>query len=210
MGPNDSSIKLNATNALPGREKPLTGISEVHAVNGNRIFPPFPEGTKSATFGMGCFWGVERSFWKIKGVYSTHAGYAGGYTKNPTYQETCTGATGHAEVVRVIFDPEQVKYSALLKNFWENHNPIAIGGEGRNRGPMYRSAIFCDNETQLELARKSAEKFQQNLDERGGEITTEIKLDNVFYYAEDYHQQYLHKNPGGYCSLRGTGVNCIL
>jgi len=210
MGGNFPSV--NASNALPGRAEPLKGISEVHAVNGNKMFPPFPEGTKSAVFGMGCFWGVERSFWKIKGVYSTHAGYAGGYTKNPTYQETCTGQTGHAEVVRVIYHPDQVEYSALLKSFWENHNPTTKDRQGNDSGPMYRSAIYCDDETQLELAKQSAQTYQKNLNDRGvsGEITTEIKIDKVFYYAEDYHQQYLHKNPGGYCSMRGTGVKCTL
>jgi len=210
MGQNYPTI--SQSNALPGRAEPLKGISAVHAVNGNKMFPPFPEGTKTAVFGMGCFWGVERSFWKMKGVYSTHAGYAGGYTENPTYEETCTQSTGHAEVVRVIFDPEQVDYNALLKSFWENHNPTTKDRQGNDAGPVYRSAIFCDDETQLEQAKKSAEKYQQNLIDRGvtGEITTEIKVEKVFYYAEDYHQQYLHKHPGGYCSMRGTGVKCTL
>ena len=186
--------------ALPGRRDPIP-TSDVHFVNGTSIQPPFPEGLEIAYFGMGCFWGAERIFWKIPGVYTTAAGYAGGYTPNPTYEETCTGRTGHTEAVLVAYDPEQVSYERLLKDFWEQHDPTQYMGQGNDRGTQYRSAIYTTTDEQLDVAKRSRDRYQASLSERGfGSITTEIEPAGTFYYAEHYHQQYLAKNPGGYCN----------
>ena len=194
--------------ALPGRAEAMP-VPERHFFNGNRIVPPFPAGLELATFGMGCFWGAERCFWQQRGVYATAVGYAGGLTPNPTYREVCTGRTGHTEVVRVIFDPKTVSYEALLKLFWESHDPTQGMRQGNDVGTQYRSAIYADSEAQQRLAEASREAYQGVLAREGhGRITTEIRDAPPFYYAEDYHQQYLAKNPGGYCGLGGTGVSC--
>jgi peptide-methionine (S)-S-oxide reductase len=180
-----------------------------HAVSGARLEPPFPAGTELALFGMGCFWGAERCFWQHQGVYSTSVGYAGGFTPNPTYQEVCSGLTGHAEVVRVVFEPAVVSYDALLRVFWESHNPTQGMRQGNDLGTQYRSAIYCHGAAQRAAAEASCRAYQQALGSAGlDEITTEIADAPEFYYAEDYHQQYLAKNPGGYCGLGGTGVRC--
>lgn len=180
-----------------------------HHVNGNPLSGPFPAGLEMAMFGMGCFWGVERKFWQIQGVFTTAVGYAAGATPNPTYQEVCSGATGHNEVVLVVYDPKLVSYEALLQLFWEGHNPTQGMAQGNDRGTQYRSGIYCYNEEQLRLAQASQQAYQQALGSGGfGDITTEILTAPEFYYAEDYHQQYLAKNPGGYCGLGGTGVSC--
>ncbi|MCS2610614.1 peptide-methionine (S)-S-oxide reductase MsrA [Halomonas dongshanensis] len=195
-------------NALPGRETPIA-TSEVHAVNGHPLKPPYPDGMEEIVLGMGCFWGVERLLWQLPGVYVTAAGYAGGVTPNPTYEETCTGRTGHTEVVRVIFDPKAISVDTLLKTFWEEHDPTQGDRQGNDIGTQYRSAIYTTTPEQLEAAKQSAERFQKELSEAGkGSITTEIIPLERFYYAEDYHQQYLDKNPNGYCGLKGTGVSC--
>ncbi|KAK6295261.1 mitochondrial peptide methionine sulfoxide reductase [Coregonus clupeaformis] len=194
--------------ALPGRSESLK-VSAKHDVNGNRTVPPFPEGLQMVMFGMGCFWGAERKFWKQKGVYSTQVGYAGGLTPNPTYEETCTGRTGHTEVVRVVWEPEKTSFSKLLKVFWESHNPTQGMRQGNDVGTTYRSAIYTNTQEQLEQALASKDDYQKVLMEGGfGEITTEIAKGQEFYYAEDHHQQYLSKNPHGYCGLSGTGVSC--
>ncbi len=192
--------------ALPGRAEPLR-VPETHQVNGHRIAPPFPEGMELAVFGMGCFWGAERLFWQIPGVYSTMVGYAGGYTPNPTYEEVCSGKTGHAEVVRMVFDPTQVSYETLLQRFWEGHDPTQGMRQGNDVGTQYRSTIYTCSATQQEAAAQSLDRYQKALQTAGrGPITTEIRAAPQFYYAEGYHQQYLAKNPGGYCGLGGTGV----
>lgn len=194
--------------ALPGRAEPLP-VSEHHYVNGNRLTPPFPEGMEMVMFGMGCFWGAERKFWQIEGVYSTAVGYAGGYTPNPTYEEVCSGQTGHAEVVRVIFDPQVVGYEQLLKVFWESHDPTQGMRQGNDVGTQYRSTIYTYNEAQKSAAQASREAYQQALSDAGYDpITTEIREAPAFYYAEEYHQQYLARNPAGYCGIGGTGVAC--
>ncbi|MGI4836224.1 MAG: peptide-methionine (S)-S-oxide reductase MsrA [Janthinobacterium lividum] len=191
--------------ALPGRESPMTVPAE-HFVNGHSL-TDFPAGLETAIFGLGCFWGAERRLWNEPGVWTTAAGYAGGYTPNPTYEETCSGLTGHSEVVLVVFDPAKVSYETLLKVFWEAHNPTQGMRQGNDLGTQYRSAIYCTSEVQLQAARASQEVFQSQLSEAGmGAITTEIALAPTFYYAEAYHQQYLAKNPSGYCGLGGTGV----
>ena len=197
------------TTTLPGRDLPLR-VPENHFVNGHRIVAPFPAGLETAVFGMGCFWGAERRFWQTPGVYSTAAGYAGGATPNPTYEETCTGRTGHAEVVLVVYDPEQVSYAELLTRFWEGHDPTQGMRQGNDVGTQYRSAIYATTPDQLDLAKRSRDAYQDDLRAAGhrGEITTEITMAGPFYYAEDYHQQYLGKNPNGYCGLGGTGVTC--
>jgi len=198
----------NNENSLPGRSEPIR-VPETHYVNGNRIVPPFPDGLETAVFGMGCFWGAERGFWQTDGVYSTAAGYAGGSTPNPTYEETCTGRTGHAEVVLVVFDPAAVGYDRLLGVFWEGHNPTQGMRQGNDVGTQYRSAVYATSDEQLEAAKRSRDRYQAELTAHGhGEITTEIAPAGEFYYAEEYHQQYLGKNPGGYCGLGGTGVAC--
>jgi peptide-methionine (S)-S-oxide reductase len=194
--------------ALPGRPSPIPTAS-THWVNGNAIKPPFPAGMETAIFGLGCFWGAERTFWQLPGVYSTAVGYAGGPTPNPTYQEVCSGMTGHNEVVLVVFDPKKVSYEALLKTFWESHDPTQGMRQGNDVGTQYRSGIYLTSPAQRRAAEESRRAFQQSLRKAGyGEITTEIVDAPPFYYAEDYHQQYLAKNPNGYCGLGGTGVSC--
>ncbi len=196
--------------ALPGRGEKM-GVPERHYVNGHPMEPPYPEGMETALFGLGCFWGAERRFWQLEGVYVTAVGYAGGFTPNPTYEEVCSGRTGHAEVVRVVFDPQRVSYQELLKLFWESHDPTQGMRQGNDRGSQYRSAIYTHSDAQSALAVESARRFQEELTGRGfGRITTEIRPAPEFYYAEGYHQQYLAKNPGGYCGLGGTGVSCPL
>ena len=195
--------------ALPGRPTPMR-VAAKHTVLGSPLAPPFPAGTVEAQFGMGCFWGAERLFWNIPGVVSTSVGYAGGFTPNPTYEEVCSGLTGHAEVVRVVFDPAKVSYETLLKAFWERHDPTQGMRQGNDIGSQYRSAIYCTSEDQLAAAEASRAAYQRGLDAaRFGAITTEIRSAPQFYYAEDYHQQYLDKNPDGYCGLGGTGVTCV-
>jgi peptide-methionine (S)-S-oxide reductase len=194
--------------ALPGRSESMP-VPAKHFVNGNPLKPPFPAQMEVAMFGLGCFWGAERKFWQLPGVYTTSVGYSAGYTPNPTYQEVCTGMTGHNEVVLVVYDPEQISYSELLKVFWESHNPTQGMRQGNDTGTQYRSGIYTYNETQKELAEAAKVAYQQELVRSGyGEITTEIIEAPEFYYAEDYHQQYLAKNPNGYCGLGGTGVSC--
>ena len=194
--------------ALPGRSAPIL-VPEEHYVNHNRIVPPFPAGLERAIFGMGCFWGAERKFWQAPGVYSTAVGYAGGYTPHPTYREVCSGMTGHTEVVLVVFDAGAIGYEALLKIFWENHDPTQGMRQGNDVGTQYRSAIYCSSPAQRSVAEASRREYQDRLTAAGFDrITTEIADAPTFYYAEDYHQQYLAKNPGGYCGLGGTGVTC--
>ncbi len=195
-----------AEEALPGRNM-LMQVPEHHYVNGNKLAPPFPEGMQLALFGLGCFWGAERKFWEYPNVYSTAVGYAGGFTPNPSYQELCTGQTGHNEVVRVVYDPEVLDYDDLLKLFWESHNPTQGMQQGNDIGTQYRSGIYVYNAEQKSLAEKSQQHYQQALTKNGmDEITTEILDAPKFYYAEEYHQQYLAKNPNGYCGLGGTGI----
>jgi peptide-methionine (S)-S-oxide reductase len=194
--------------ALPGRSEKMT-VPASHFVNGARLEPPFPEGTELALFGLGCFWGAERKFWQTPGVVSTSAGYAGGSTPNPTYREVCSGQTGHTEVVRVVFDPRKVSYAELLRVFWEAHDPTQGMRQGNDAGPQYRSAIYTYGDEQARAAAASRDEYQRALEAAGiGPITTEIREAPEFYYAEDYHQQYLAKNPGGYCGIGGTGVAC--
>ena len=194
--------------ALPGRAERMP-VPEKHFVNGNRIVPPFPEGLERAVFGMGCFWGAERKFWKTKGVISTAVGYAAGLTPNPTYREVCSGLTGHNEVVLVVFDPKLVRYEDLLKVFWENHDPTQGMRQGNDVGTQYRSGIYCTSPAQRRAAEASRETYQAAIAKAGhGRITTEILDAPELYYAEEYHQQYLAKNPDGYCGLGGTGVSC--
>ena len=196
----------SAEQALPGRDSAVA-VPAHHAVNSHPLQPPFPAGLQQAVFAMGCFWGAERRFWQQPGVYSTAVGYAGGHTPNPTYEEVCSGLTGHTEVVLVVFDPQVTDYAALLKVFWEAHNPTLGMRQGNDSGTQYRSAIYCHGSDQLSAALASQEAFQQALTAAGlGPITTEIAAAPAFYYAEAYHQQYLAKNPGGYCGLGGTGV----
>jgi len=197
-----------ATEALPGRDTPLE-VPSSHYVNDHRIVPPFPDGMQVALFGLGCFWGAERKFWQLPGVYSTAVGYAGGYTQNPTYKEVCSGLTGHTEVVQVVFNPEAIKYAALLKVFWESHDPTQGMRQGNDVGTQYRSAIYAFSDEQLQQAKLSRELYAKQLAAAGhSQITTEIADAPIFYFAEDYHQQYLAKNPDGYCGLGGTGVSC--
>ncbi len=194
--------------ALPGRDTPMP-VGQAHFVNGHRIVPPFPDNTARAMFGMGCFWGAERKFWQTPGVYATAVGYAAGYTPNPTYEEVCSGRTGHNEVVLVIYDPAEVSYERLLAVFWENHDPTQGMRQGNDAGTQYRSGIYAYGPAQLAAARASKDTYQTKLAAAGhGAITTEIVAAPEFYYAEDYHQQYLGKNPNGYCGLGGTGVSC--
>ena len=199
---------LTREEALPGRTEPMP-VARAHAVLGTPLAPPYPEGLELALFGMGCFWGAERKFWQLDGVSSTAVGYAGGYTPNPTYEEVCSGRTGHAEVVRVVFDPKRVSYERLLAVFWETHDPTQGMRQGNDVGTQYRSAIYAYSPPQRAAAEASRRAYQTALDARRvGAITTEIADAPEFYFAEDYHQQYLHKNPGGYCGLGGTGVAC--
>ncbi|NES96356.1 MAG: peptide-methionine (S)-S-oxide reductase MsrA [Desertifilum sp. SIO1I2] len=194
--------------ALPGRSEAIP-VPNSHYVNGNPIKPPFPEGLELAMFGLGCFWGAERRFWQQEGVFTTAVGYAGGYTPNATYQEVCSGMTGHNEVVLVVFDPKVISYGDLLKVFWESHNPTQGMRQGNDVGTQYRSGIYTYSEAQKQLAEASRNTYQEALSKAGhGQITTEIIDAPEFYYAEGYHQQYLAKNPGGYCGLGGTNVSC--
>jgi len=200
------STMPTAHDALPGRSTPLP-VPETHFVNGQRIVPPFPAGMREAVFGLGCFWGAERLFWELPGVYSTAVGYAGGFTPNPTYEEVCTGETGHTEVVRVIYDPTKIGYEQLLKTFWEAHDPTQGMRQGNDVGTQYRSAIYVADRAQREAAEASKRAYQARLKAAGyGTITTEIRDAPQFFYAEDYHQQYLAKNPAGYCGIGGCGV----
>ena len=202
------SVMPGPGDALPGRDTPLP-VAASHFVNGHPVKPPFPDGMQQAVFGLGCFWGAERRFWQQDGVYSTAVGYAGGYTPNPTYEEVCTGMTGHAEVVLVVFDPAVISYADLLRVFWESHDPTQGMRQGNDQGTQYRSAIYCFDAAQLQAAEASRAAYQQRLEQAGySAITTEIAEAPLFYYAEDYHQQYLAKNPAGYCGLGGTGVTC--
>ncbi|OGA71090.1 MAG: peptide-methionine (S)-S-oxide reductase [Betaproteobacteria bacterium RIFCSPLOWO2_12_FULL_65_14] len=199
---------LPAESTLPGRAERMP-VPDAHFISGHPLVPPFPAGMRLAQFGMGCFWGAERVFWEMPGVYSTAVGYAGGETKNPTYEEVCTGLTNHAEVVLVVFDPNIVSYEELLKRFWESHDPTQGMRQGNDAGTQYRSAIYACGDEQLRLASASKDLFQKALTAKGfGAITTEIRPAPEFHYAEDYHQQYLGKNPSGYCGLGGTGVSC--
>ena len=194
--------------SLPGRAERMP-VPTSHHVNGARLQEPFPEGLEKAIFAMGCFWGAEKKFWQLKGVYTTAVGYAAGHTPNPTYREVCSGMTGHAEVVLVVFDPKQISYGELLKVFWENHDPTQGMRQGGDVGTQYRSGIYYFDDEQKEAAERSRDSYQQQLKAAGhGKITTEILPAPEFYYAEDYHQQYLSKNPDGYCGLGGTGVAC--
>lgn len=194
--------------ALPGREQPLS-VENRHFVLGVPIKPPFPDSSQEVVFGMGCFWGAERLFWQLPGVLTTAVGYAGGLTPNPTYEEVCTGLTGHAEVVRVVYDPQVLSLGDLLRNFWESHDPTQGMRQGNDRGTQYRSAIYVENKADLDEAKTSMALYQASLQRSGfGPVTTEIRTRVPFYYAESYHQQYLAKNPNGYCGLGGTGVAC--
>ncbi|MFL5826339.1 MAG: peptide-methionine (S)-S-oxide reductase MsrA [Thermoleophilaceae bacterium] len=199
---------IPADRALEGRDERMP-VPARHYVNGNPLQPPFPDGIETAVFGMGCFWGAERLFWETPGVYTTAAGYAGGHTPNPTYEEVCSAHTGHAEAVLVAYDPSKVSYDELLRIFWEGHDPTQGMRQGNDVGTQYRSAIYTTSDAQAEAAAASRDRYQQALrDSRHGEITTEIAPAGPFYYAEDYHQQYLAKNPNGYCGIGGTGVSC--
>ncbi|HUK08354.1 MAG TPA: peptide-methionine (S)-S-oxide reductase MsrA [Stellaceae bacterium] len=194
--------------ALPGRSTPMP-LPAAHWVNSAPLKPPFPAGFETAIFGLGCFWGAERKFWQSPGVYTTAVGYAGGITPNPTYEEVCSGRTGHTEAVLVVFDPKRVSYEELLRVFWESHDPTQGMRQGNDVGTQYRSAIYTSSEAQQRAAEASRDAYQRSLSKAGyGAITTEIQPAGEFYYAEDYHQQYLAKNPGGYCGLGGTGVSC--
>ena len=196
------------TEALPGRSTPMK-ISPTHFVTGHRIVPPFPEGMQQLVVGMGCFWGAERKFWQQPGVYSTAVGYAGGITPNPTYEEVCSGKTAHTEVVLIVFSPAETSVDELLRVFWENHDPTQGMRQGGDVGTQYRSAIYCADDAQLQAANASKTLYQKRLLEAGHDpITTEILPAPTFYYAEEYHQQYLAKNPNGYCGIGGTGVSC--
>jgi peptide-methionine (S)-S-oxide reductase len=200
---------IEATEALAGRTDQTMPVPEQHFVNGNPLVGPWPEGFETAVFGLGCFWGAERKFWQTDGVYSTAVGYAGGYTPNATYEETCSGLTGHAEVVLVVFDPSRVSLDQLLKVFWENHDPTQGMRQGNDHGTQYRSAIYYTSEAQRSAIDASLATYSQRLTTAGfGEITTEVKPLGEFFYAEPYHQQYLAKNPNGYCGIGGTGVSC--
>ena len=201
----------SATEALPGRADPIP-TARRHFVNGHPLQPPYPAGLAQAVFGLGCFWGAERKFWELgDGIYVTAAGYAGGHTKNPTYEEVCSGRTGHTEVVLVVFDPAKISYEKLLKTFWETHNPTQGMRQGNDVGTQYRSAIYTSTDAQRDAAVSSKAAYQKALAAKGlGTITTEIAPAGEFYFAEDYHQQYLAKNPAGYCGLGGTGVSCPL
>ena len=202
------STMPTAEDAIQGREAKMP-VADRHAVNGTPLEGPFPAGLEQAIFGLGCFWGAERKFWQKSGVYTTAVGYAGGFTKNPTYEQVCSGRTGHAEVVLVVFDPKQVSYEELLKTFWENHDPTQGMRQGNDVGTQYRSTIYVTSDAQRAAAEASRDRYEAALENQGFRpITTEIKDAPLFYYAEDYHQQYLAKNPNGYCGIGGTGVKC--
>lgn len=198
----------SAAEALPGRSSPMK-VPSAHFVNGNPLQPPFPDGVRGVQFAMGCFWGAERGFWQLPGVYTTAVGYAGGFTPNPTYEEVCSGLTGHTEVVLVVYRPDEITFAKLLTVFWESHDPTQGLRQGNDVGTQYRSAIYCSTESELAEAVASRERYAERLAAAGyGPITTEIRPATAFYYAEAYHQQYLAKNPGGYCGLGGTGITC--
>jgi peptide-methionine (S)-S-oxide reductase len=198
-----------ADEALPGRPTRPFSVPQRHFVLGTPLEPPFPEGMEQAVFGMGCFWGAERKFWELDGVYTTAVGYAGGLTPNPTYEEVCSGRTGHAEVVLVVFDPKRISYETLLQTFWENHDPTQGMRQGNDVGTQYRSAAYVFSDEQRRAVEQSRADYQARLRDAGyDDITTEVAPETTFYYAEDYHQQYLAKNPNGYCGLGGTGVSC--
>ncbi len=208
LGKGKKSEMPASNEALPGRATTMP-VPEKHYVNGNRLAPPFPPGMELALFGMGCFWGAERKFWQLEGVYSTSVGYAAGYTPNPTYQEVCSGLTGHNEVVQVVFDSKVISYEQILKTFWESHNPTQGMRQGNDAGTQYRSGVYVYSEAQRQLAEASKQAYEVALKAAGyGPITTEILAAPEYYYAEEYHQQYLAKNPGGYCGLGGTSVAC--
>ena len=204
-----STTLPSAADALPGRTQPIPTAS-FHFVNGSKLQPPYPDGLEQAVFGLGCFWGAERTFWELgEGIHTTAVGYAGGHTPNPTYEETCSGRTGHTEVVLVVFDPKKISYEKLLKTFWENHNPTQGMRQGNDVGTQYRSAIYTYSDAQKKAADESKALYQKALKAQClGATTTEIAPAGAFYFAEDYHQQYLAKNPAGYCGLGGTGVSC--
>jgi peptide-methionine (S)-S-oxide reductase len=205
----DKAHMPTAEEALPGRPERAFSVPERHFVLGTPLEPPFPDGLQQIVFGMGCFWGAERKFWTAEGVYATAVGYAGGITPNPTYEEVCSGRTGHTEVVLVVFDPKVTSVEAILRVFWENHDPTQGMRQGNDVGTQYRSSIYISDPSHKEAVERSLEMFQKELQAAGyGEITTEIAPAPAFYYAEDYHQQYLAKNPNGYCGLGGTGVSC--
>lgn len=205
----EKTLMVTQATALAGRGRRLFPIPAHHAVLGSAMEPPFPAGSEVALFGIGCFWGAERKFWEAPGVVSTQAGYAGGYTPNPYYEEVCTGKTGHTEIVRVVFDPSKISYEQLLKIFWENHDPTQGMRQGNDTGTQYRSAIYTTTDAQASTAAASRDAYQIKLAGAGfGKITTELAPAPEFWYAEDYHQQYLHKNPSGYCGIGGTGVSC--
>lgn len=199
----------SSADALPGRAQPIPTAS-IHFVNGAKLTPPYPAGLEQAVFGLGCFWGAERKFWELgDGIHATAVGYAGGHTPNPTYEETCSGRTGHTEVVLVVFDPKKISYEKLLKTFWENHNPTQGMRQGNDVGTQYKSAVYTYSDAQKKAAFQSKALYQKALAAKGlGAITTEIAPASKFYFAEDYHQHYLAKNPAGYCGLGGTGVSC--
>lgn len=206
FGSGDKTQLPDAARALPGRAAPLP-VAERHAVLGTPLDGALADNQEQALFGLGCFWGAERLFWRLPGVFTTAAGYAGGHTPNPTYREVCSGQTGHAEVVRVVFDPAKLPFERLLETFFEGHNPTQGMRQGNDRGTQYRSAIYTTTAAQMQAAEAAKARYQAKLDQAGyAAITTEIAADRVFYYAEDFHQQYLEKNPGGYCGLGGTGV----
>ena len=208
FGLSQKSRMIGEADALPGRATPLA-TAERHYVNGRLLQPPFPEGMQEAVFGLGCFWGAERKFWKAEGVYVTAVGYAGGFTPNPTYEEVCTGRTGHNEVVLVVYDPAKISYETLLKTFWESHDPTQGMRQGNDVGTQYRSGIYFVDDAQKATAEMAKRAYDGDLRAAGHEpITTEVEPAAPFYYAEDYHQQYLGKNPNGYCGLGGTGVSC--
>ncbi|HEX8438762.1 peptide-methionine (S)-S-oxide reductase MsrA [Archangium sp.] len=206
---NPNKLKMpSPEEALPGRSTRMP-VPPKHFVNGASLKPPFPEGLEQAVFGLGCFWGAERKFWQTPGVYSTSVGYAGGHTPNPTYEEVCSGRTGHTEVVLVVYDPKQVSFETLLKVFWESHDPTQGMRQGNDVGTQYRSALYWYTDAQRQVAEASRDAYQQVLSSSGyGVITTELREAPEYFYAEDYHQQYLAKNPNGYCGLGGTGVSC--
>lgn len=210
----EQSHMISKEDALPGNDKAMEwtqgdASSKLHYVNKNKLLPPFPEGTQLAMFGMGCFWGAEKKFWQQKKVYSTSVGYAMGYTPNPTYREVCSGRTGHNEVVQVVYEPSKISYQELLKVFWENHNPTQGNRQGNDVGTQYRSGVYYYTEEQKKIAEESKQIYEEKLQSKGhGKITTEIKPAADYYYAEEYHQQYLSKNPNGYCGMGGTGVSC--
>ena len=200
---------VDPSGALAGREDPVD-IPDAHFVNGHPLQPPFPDGTKTLLVGMGCFWGAERLFWNLDGVYTTAVGYAGGYTPNPSYREVCTGQTGHTEAVFVAYDPQRISLESLLTTFWEGHDPTQGMRQGNDVGSQYRSAVYVADQGEVAIVEASRAMYQSELTSAGyGEITTELAVGGPFFYAEDYHQQYLEKNPGGYCGIGGTGVSCL-